>query len=109
VVPLAAVLEERFDYDDDETIVPALCGGNIDLNMLTNVIMRGLVETGRYLKLRTVLKDRPGALERLVEVLTEYDANIYAIEHDRTSRDITMNDAEVELDLRPAVTTTSRR
>jgi threonine dehydratase len=46
-----------------------------------------------------VLKDRPGALERLVEVLTEYDANIYAIEHDRTSRDITMNDAEVELDL----------
>jgi len=99
VVPLAAVLEERFDYDDDETIVPALCGGNIDLNMLTNVIMRGLVETGRYLKLRTVLKDRPGALERLVEVLTEYDANIYAIEHDRTSRDITMNDAEVELDL----------
>jgi threonine dehydratase len=47
VVPLAAVLEERFDYDDDETIVPALCGGNIDLNMLTNVIMRGLVETGR--------------------------------------------------------------
>ncbi|SFS12032.1 L-threonine ammonia-lyase [Halomicrobium zhouii] len=98
-VPLAAVLEERFDYADDETIVPALCGGNIDLNMLTNVIMRGLVETGRYLKLRTVLKDRPGALERLVEVLTEYDANIYAIEHDRTSRDIAMNDAEVELDL----------
>ncbi|MCU4802249.1 threonine ammonia-lyase [Halobacteria archaeon HArc-gm2] len=98
-VSLAAVLEERFDYADDETIVPALCGGNIDLNVLTNVIMRGLVETGRYLKLRTVLKDRPGALERLVEVLSEHDANIYAIEHDRTSRDIAMNDAEVELDL----------
>ena len=98
-VPLAAVLEERFDYADDETIVPVLSGGNVDLNTLTNVVMRGLVETGRYLKLRTVLKDRPGALERLVEVLTEQDANIYAIEHDRTSRDIAMNDAEVELDL----------
>ncbi|MFC7018580.1 MULTISPECIES: threonine ammonia-lyase [Haloarcula] len=98
-VALAAVLEEKFEYADDETIVPALCGGNIDLNMLTNVVMRGLVETGRYLKLRTVLKDRPGALEELVEILSAQRANIYAIEHDRTSRDVAMNDAEVELDL----------
>jgi threonine dehydratase len=98
-VALAAVVEEKFDYADDETIVPALCGGNIDLNTLTNVIMRGLVETGRYLRIRTVLKDRPGALEELVAVLSDMDANIYAIEHDRTNRDVAMNDAEVELDL----------
>jgi threonine dehydratase len=98
-VPLAAVLFETFDYDDEEVIVPALCGGNIDLNVLTTVIMRGLIETGRYLRLKTVLKDRPGSLERLVEVISEQQANIYAIEHDRASRDIAMNDAEVELDL----------
>jgi threonine dehydratase len=98
-VSLAALLEGRFDYADDETIVPCLCGGNIDLNTLTTVIMRGLVETGRYLRLRTVLKDRPGELERLVEIISEQRANIYAIEHDRASRDIAMNDAEVELDL----------
>ncbi|MFW6017382.1 MAG: threonine ammonia-lyase [Halapricum sp.] len=98
-VSLAAVLEETFHYDDDEVIVPALCGGNIDLNVLTTVIMRGLIETGRYLRLRTVLKDRPGALDRLVEVISEQDANIYAIEHDRAARDIALNDAEVELDL----------
>jgi threonine dehydratase len=98
-VALAALLEERFEYDDEETIVPALCGGNIDMNVLTTVIMRGLIETGRYLRLKTVLKDRPGALERLVEIISEQQANIYAIEHDRASRDIAMNDAEVELDL----------
>jgi threonine dehydratase len=98
-VPLAAVLFEKFDYDDEEVIVPTLCGGNIDLNVLTTVIMRGLIETGRYLRLKTVLKDRPGELERLVEILSEQQANIYAIEHDRASRDIAMNDAEVELDL----------
>ncbi|WP_276273760.1 threonine ammonia-lyase [Haloarcula litorea] len=98
-VALAAVTEEKFDYADDETIVPALCGGNIDMNTLTNVVMRGLVETGRYLKIKTVLKDRPGALERLVEILSEEQVNIYGIEHDRTSRDVAMNDAEVELDL----------
>jgi threonine dehydratase len=98
-VSLAAVIEERFDYASGETIVPALCGGNIDLNVLTTVITRGLVERGRFLRIKTVLKDRPGALEELVGLLTEYRTNIYAIEHDRASKDIAMNAAEVELDL----------
>ena len=98
-VSLAAVIEERFEYGDDETIVPALCGGNIDLNVLTTVITRGLVERGRFLRIKTVLKDRPGALEELVALLTAHRTNIYAIEHDRASKDIAMNAAEVELDL----------
>ncbi|MEM4781269.1 MAG: threonine ammonia-lyase [Halalkalicoccus sp.] len=98
-VPLAALLSGSFEYEEGETIVPALCGGNIDLNTLTTVIMRGLVETGRYLKIRTVLKDRPGALRQLIDVIAENRANIYAIQHDRTSRDIAMNAAEVVIDL----------
>ncbi|AHG00193.1 threonine dehydratase [Halostagnicola larsenii XH-48] len=98
-VPLAAVLFERFDYDEDEVIVPALCGGNIDMNMLSTVIVRGLVETGRYLKIRTVLTDRPGALEDLLDIFSAHRANIYGIQHDRTSRDISMSDTEVEIDL----------
>ncbi len=98
-VPLAAVIEERFEYDEDEIIVPALCGSNIDLNVLTTVITRGLVERGRFLRIKTVLKDRPGALKELVELLTEHRTNIYAIAHDRASKDIAMNAAEVELDL----------
>ena len=98
-VPLAAVLFEKFDYDDGETIVPVLSGGNIDLNTLTNVIVRGLVETGRYLKIRTVLTDQPGALEELLDIFTAHRANIYAIHHDRTSRDVEMSDTEVEIEL----------
>ncbi|MCH7659606.1 MAG: threonine ammonia-lyase [Euryarchaeota archaeon] len=98
-VPLAALLSNSFEYEEGETIVPALCGGNIDLNTLTTVIMRGLVETGRYLKIRTVLKDRPGALRRLIDVIAKNRANIYAIQHDRTSRDMAMNAAEVVIDL----------
>ncbi len=98
-VPLAAILQERFDYDDDEVIVPALCGGNIDLNVLTTVITRGLVERGRLLRVKTVLKDRPGALQHLANLLADTKTNIYAIQHDRASKDIAMNAAEVELDL----------
>ncbi len=98
-VSLAAVLAERFDYAEDEVIVPALCGGNIDLNDLTTVVLRGMVQMGRYLKIRTELKDRPGSLEQLVEIISDHQANIYAIQHDRTSRDIAMNAAEVVLDI----------
>ncbi|AHG04817.1 threonine dehydratase [Halobacterium sp. DL1] len=97
--PLAAVLEDTFDYEEGETIVPALCGGNIDLNLLTTVIMRGLVDQGRYVKVRTVLKDRPGSLNDLLDVVADERVNIYAIQHDRTNRDIAMNATEVELDL----------
>jgi threonine dehydratase len=98
-VPLAALLAGAIDYEEGETVVPALCGGNIDMNTLTTVVVRGLVQTGRYLRLRTVLEDRPGALEELTEIIADHRANIYAIQHDRTSRDVAMNDAEVELDL----------
>jgi threonine dehydratase len=98
-VPLAALLEGKFDYDEGEVVVPAICGGNIDLNVLTTVIIHGLISDGRYLKIRTVLKDRPGALRELTEIIADAGANIEAIQHDRTSRDIAVNAAEVELDL----------
>ncbi|MFB6154253.1 MAG: threonine ammonia-lyase [Haloferacaceae archaeon] len=98
-VPLAALLAEKVDVGADETVVPVLSGGNIDLNTLTTVLMRGLVASGRYLKIQTVLKDRPGALLDLADVIAENRANIYAIHHDRTSKNVAMNAAEVELDL----------
>ena len=98
-VPMAALLFDQFDYNEGETVVPALCGGNIDTNQLTTVLVRGLVETGRYLKIRTILKDRPGALQDLVEIISSKRANIYAIQHDRTSRDVAMNEADVEIDI----------
>ncbi len=98
-VALAAVLENKFSFEQDEVLVTVISGGNIDLNVLKTVITRGLVERGRFLRIRTVLKDRPGALHELVELLAEHRTNIHAIEHDRASKDIAMNAAEVELDL----------
>ncbi|PSQ22877.1 threonine ammonia-lyase [Halobacteriales archaeon QS_9_67_17] len=98
-IALAAVVEEAFDYEEREVIVPALCGGNIDLNVLRNVITRGLVEDGRYLKIRTTLKDRPGALEGLIEIIAGARANIYGIKHERTSLDTSVGATDVEIDL----------
>jgi threonine dehydratase len=97
--PVAALLNGYFEYDADETIVPVLSGGNIDLNTLSNVILRGLAETGRYLKFRTVVADQPGRLEQLLEILADHRANIYAVSHDRTSRTVSLNDTGIELDI----------
>lgn len=99
VAGLAALHHERFSVNPDEVVVPVLSGGNVDLNVLITIILRGLVETGRYVKLRTILQDRPGALEHLSGIIGALRANIYAIRHDRTSRDVAMNKAEVELEL----------
>ncbi|MGQ3328766.1 threonine ammonia-lyase [Halorubrum sp. FL23] len=98
-VALAAVLSEAFEYEEDETIVAALCGGNIDLNRLGTVIRRGLVQMGRYLKITIDLKDRPGELERVSSIVARTGANVYAVHHDRTSRDVAVNAAELELEL----------
>ena len=98
-VALAAVLSEAFEYDDGETVVAALCGGNIDLNRLGTVIRRGLVQMGRYLKITIDLKDRPGELERVSSIVARTGANVYAVHHDRTSRDVAVNAAELELEL----------
>ena len=98
-VALAAVLSEAFEYEADETIVAALCGGNIDLNRLGTVVRRGLVQMGRYLKITIDLKDRPGELERVSSIVARTGANVYAVHHDRTSRDVAVNAAELELEL----------
>ncbi|TKX47038.1 threonine ammonia-lyase [Halorubrum sp. SD690R] len=98
-VALAAVLSEAFEYDDGKTVVAALCGGNIDLNRLGTVVRRGLVQMGRYLKITIDLKDRPGELERVSSIVARTGANVYAVHHDRTSRDVAVNAAELELEL----------
>ncbi|SDZ90761.1 threonine dehydratase [Haloplanus vescus] len=98
-ISLAALLSGAIEYEEGEVIVPAVCGGNIDLNVLTTVVMRGLVATGRYLRFRTILKDQPGALVDLGSIIADHRANITAFHHDRTSRDVAMNDARVELEV----------
>jgi threonine dehydratase len=97
-VTVAAALERDLGLEG-ETVVPLLCGGNIDSNVLSQVINRGLINAGRYLKFETVLHDKPGALVDIATLISEHNANIYAIHHDRMAKDVTLNAAEVEFEL----------
>ncbi|KIH77644.1 L-threonine ammonia-lyase [Geoalkalibacter ferrihydriticus] len=81
------------------TTVCVLSGGNIDVQTLARVVERGLLEEGRYLKLRLELPDVPGALARLTAILGEAGANIFAVRHDRRRSHLPLGRAEVLLEL----------
>lgn len=80
-------------------VAAIISGGNIDVNVLSNIIERGLVKSGRRLKIRTVLPDRPGSLIKILSLLAEHRANIIYISHDRTRPQVPLKQAEVEMAL----------
>ncbi|HLB94665.1 MAG TPA: threonine ammonia-lyase [Nitrospiria bacterium] len=100
-VPLAALLRypERVRGKKVGLIIS---GGNIDVNMLERIIERGLVKTGRLIRLSVELADLPGSLAALTTAVADLQANILHIVHDRLSRDlpITMTRVELSLEIR---------
>ena len=60
-----------------------LCGGNIDPNVLSRVIERGLVADGRLSRFTAVISDRPGGLADLAAQIASVGASIKQVVHDR--------------------------
>jgi threonine dehydratase len=73
-----------------------LCGGNIDPRVLSDIIERGLVRSGRLARLRVEMRDLPGALARVTACLAEANANIEEVHHQRAFTDLPVLSAEVE-------------
>jgi threonine dehydratase len=76
-----------------------ICGGNIDTNVISNVIVRGLVKAGRRVRLQIALPDQPGALARLTRLIADERANILEIHHDRQFNGLSLGETEVEMTL----------
>jgi threonine dehydratase len=93
---LAAVLEHP-DRFRGRTVGLVLSGGNIDLHVLAQVIMRTLARTGRTTHLTLELPDRPGALMRVAAVVAAQGANIISVSHDRYRPELALKVAELDL------------
>jgi threonine dehydratase len=98
-VPLAALMTNKIRLGPGERVVGVLCGGNIDVNMISRIIERGLVGDGRMAHLIVRVKDRPGSLSRLTELVARMGANVLDIHHRRGFADISVGDVEIELQL----------
>lgn len=92
---LAAALHGRLDLQGLNAVT-VISGGNIDVNVLSTIIERGLIKSGRRLRLKTVITDRPGSLGRILSLVSDLQVNIISIVHDRLSPKVSVKDAEVE-------------
>lgn len=63
--------------------VCVVSGGNIDVNILSRVITRGLVMSGRNANLMIALEDKPGQLQGVSEIISRCGANVVSVHHDR--------------------------
>lgn len=94
-VGLAALLANRERFRDRKVGL-ILTGGNIDLLTLSSIIQRGLVRSGRLVRLAVGIPDVPGALADITRVLGETHANIIEIRHQRAFTNLSLRSAEVE-------------
>lgn len=97
-VGLAALLSGKVS-DVPGPAVVVLSGGNIDVNILSRIIERGLVKAGRYVRLATVVPDRPGGLQHLLAVVAAQGANVMHVYHERWLDKVTVGEVEVDLAL----------
>jgi threonine dehydratase len=81
-VPLAAAMDPAFDLTGKKVVL-LLCGGNIDMSMISKVIDRGLAADGRLCRIVAHVSDRPGSLAQLTKVLGATGASVKEVEHDR--------------------------
>jgi threonine dehydratase len=83
----------------DEPVVLVLSGGNVDPLLLTRLIEHGLTAAGRYLMMRVVLADKPGALASLTAALGRLGLNLLTVEHRRSGAPVGVSEVEVILTL----------
>jgi len=93
---LAAVLNRKLPLAAKRVAV-LVCGGNIDVTLLSRIIERGLVKDGRLVRLRIHLPDFPGALHRLTGILADHRANIVETAYDRAYHGVNLGDTAIDI------------
>ncbi len=90
-VSVAAVMFHKLPVEGKK-VVCVVSGGNIDVNILSRVINRGLIKTGRKASLTLALLDKPGQLTEVSSIISELGANVTKVDHNTTSEDMDVND-----------------
>ena len=81
-VPLAAAMNPSCQLAGKKVVL-VLCGGNIDVTLLSRIIDRGLAAEGRLCRVTACMGDRPGSLARLTAILAATGASVLDVAHDR--------------------------
>lgn len=93
---LAALLQHRTSLRGQKTAV-LVCGGNIDVTLLSRIIERGLVQDGRLILLRIHLLDKPGALSELTKLIARHRVNIVNTLYNRSYYGVNLGDTVIDI------------
>jgi threonine dehydratase len=94
-----AALDHLRDEIRGKKVVLMISGGNIDVNLLSRIIDRGMIRSGRRLRMNVVIADRPGSLAKLTQLLAAQGANVLQAIHDRSEPTTLIDQTEVALTL----------
>lgn len=89
-VAVAAAMFGKIDTIGKK-VVCIVSGGNIDVNILSRVITRGLVTSGRLSDLTLELIDKPGQLEGVARTISNKGGNVIAVHHDKAQPNMAIN------------------
>ena len=79
-VGVAALLFNKLPTQD-QNVVAIVSGGNIDVNILSRVITRGLITSGRQHTLEIALEDKPGQLVGVSKIIQTCGANVIRVDY----------------------------
>lgn len=95
---VAALLHHKTSLENQKTVA-LVCGGNIDVTLLSRIIERGLVKDGRIVRMQIHLSDRPGSLHQLTRLIAAHHANIVELKFDRAYYGVSLGDTLIDISL----------
>ena len=80
----------KVDLKGKKTVC-VVSGGNIDVTILSRVISRGLLMSGRNCQLRVELMDKPGQLKNVARIIADLGGNVTSVRHERSNEGSDVN------------------
>ena len=97
-VAVAAAMFGKVDIENKKTVC-VLSGGNIDVTILSRVIKRGLLMSGRTAQLMIELADKPGQLKNVSRIIADLGGNVISVHHERANEGSDVNGCYLRISL----------
>ncbi len=95
---VAAVLFKKLPIEGQK-VVCIVSGGNIDVNILSRVINRGLLKAGRLCDLTIEMLDKPGQLKEVSQIIADLGANVIRVRHNQGGEGTDINDCYLKISM----------
>lgn len=97
-VSVAAAMFHKFPIEG-KNVVSLVSGGNIDVSILSRVIERGLIKSGRETSLLIELIDKPGQLKDVSRIIADHGGNVISVHHERNGATSDVNGCYLRINM----------